>query len=467
MKKVLLTAMALVSSMTLSFAETRTYATFGEPASGGSWDAENQVYSWTLGYSNLMPIFNFSNGELADYTQLWMTTTDYQTGPYRLVFMNGNDVKATIAFYSEGAKIITFAERSEFDGVDLSTINSIRFGGASASGSIGIDPATVFLYSPKTLGGEDPNAIDLTDAMFRQWTAPDETGTDNGKAYGFFEIGTAKDQGSTLIGGGGVSYLEYFDLTDYCQITLKGTGRARLLFNRTEDGGAVVEKLLDLTETGVSLNLTTLDEKPFAHLHAIKNPWGAPLLTITGITLSPKVDADVEVGSFGYATFYNAYSCAIPEGVEAFAGTVSGSSLQLSPISSVIPAKTGVVLKASGNATYRFKPITGIVSSVAANDLEGGTGADAADGDLVLGYVDGQVGFFGFKGTLLENKAYLPASKYAGKSIVNFVFAEEAQTTGIQSLSAPSVDAPAFDLQGRRTSGRGLQVRNGKVILIK
>lgn len=138
---------------------TKVFATFGAPASQGSWNAETQTYSWTAGYSNLMPIFTFANGELAEYTALHLTTSDYVDGPYRVCFMNGTNAVATIAFYSAGEKNLVLSERSETKDLDLSQITSIQFGGASGAGSVKLDPTSVYLVKPFNLKfGDDGKA---------------------------------------------------------------------------------------------------------------------------------------------------------------------------------------------------------------------------------------------------------------------------------------------------------------------
>lgn len=115
---------------------TKLYATYGTPASSGAWDAETSTYSWTQSSNNLMTIFECPNGMLAEYQSLHLTTSDYNSGPYRVCFMNGSTAVATIAFYSAGQKDLVFSERSETKDLDLSQITRISFGGASGNGSI-------------------------------------------------------------------------------------------------------------------------------------------------------------------------------------------------------------------------------------------------------------------------------------------------------------------------------------------
>ena len=131
-------------SMGVANAE-KLFATYGVPANEGNWNAETETYSWTQSYSNLMPIFTFSDGELADYKSIHLTTSDY-TDTYRICFMNGSTLVATIAFYSAGQKDLAFSERNETKDLDLSQITHISFGGNSGSGSIKL--SNVYLEKP-------------------------------------------------------------------------------------------------------------------------------------------------------------------------------------------------------------------------------------------------------------------------------------------------------------------------------
>ena len=122
-------------------------ATFSTPAPNGSWN--NNIYSWTAGNNNLMTIFEFPNGELANYTSIHLTTANLTGEPYRICFMNGSTAKATIAFYSAGQKDINFADRDETKNLDMSTITHISFGGNSNAGSVTLTNA--YLEGPDPL----------------------------------------------------------------------------------------------------------------------------------------------------------------------------------------------------------------------------------------------------------------------------------------------------------------------------
>ena len=138
-------------------------ATLSTPASHGKWDSNNKQYSWDLIYDNLMPIFTGLKGKLnTDYVALKFTTSNYtKDQPYRVCFMQDGNTNpiAEIRFYSEGDENLVFANRDELKDKDLSQVDRILFGGASASGSITLDPASIVLVgqSKITVSPNDPN----------------------------------------------------------------------------------------------------------------------------------------------------------------------------------------------------------------------------------------------------------------------------------------------------------------------
>lgn len=122
-------------------------ATIGTPASNGTWNPSTGTYKWTLAYDNLMPIFRITKGTLkTDYVALKFTTKNYaQDHPYRVCFMDGEALVATVPFYSEGEKTIKISELKVNEGKDLSQVDNIRFGGNTDSGSITLDPNSIVL----------------------------------------------------------------------------------------------------------------------------------------------------------------------------------------------------------------------------------------------------------------------------------------------------------------------------------
>ena len=113
-----------------------------------AWNPSENKYSWEKPWNNLMPIFTGLKGKLnTDYVALKFTTSDYMGQPYRVCFMqDGNTTPiAEIRFYSKGENNFAFAGRDELKDKDLSQVDEILFGGASASGSITLDPKSIVL----------------------------------------------------------------------------------------------------------------------------------------------------------------------------------------------------------------------------------------------------------------------------------------------------------------------------------
>lgn len=107
----------------------------------GHWDGNNK-YSWEAELGNLMQIFTITKGTLnTDYVALKFTTSNYiKDQPYRVCFMDGGELVKTVTFVSAGEMTIKLSTLG-----DLSKVDNIKFGGASAGGSITLDPNTIVL----------------------------------------------------------------------------------------------------------------------------------------------------------------------------------------------------------------------------------------------------------------------------------------------------------------------------------
>ena len=134
---------------------SKVYATFGTPASNATYSGT--TYTWTASSSNLMPVFTFTNGELANYKKLCFTFSDLVNGPVRVNFAygTGSSDNMTIgtdgkdkSFYNAGSKTITMATvTTALAGVNktLADVVSIRFGGSSDNGSCTIQATDFYL----------------------------------------------------------------------------------------------------------------------------------------------------------------------------------------------------------------------------------------------------------------------------------------------------------------------------------
>ena len=125
------------------YAGVDLYATLSKPASHGTWNKENNQYSWDQGWDNLMPIFTITKGTLnTDYVALKFTTSKYRDDrdKYRVCFMNGDALVTTVPFESAGEMTIKLSTLG-----DLSQVDKILFGGNSDKGSITLDPTSIVL----------------------------------------------------------------------------------------------------------------------------------------------------------------------------------------------------------------------------------------------------------------------------------------------------------------------------------
>ncbi len=131
------------------------YATFGTPANNASYDDATETYSWTLGYSNLMPVFTFANGELANYKTLSFTFSDYKVesgsggvriGVYHTTDGGGSTWKQMgDSFYANGTKTIDLEAFAKESGVDLAMVTSICLGGSNGAGSVTLKPSEMYI----------------------------------------------------------------------------------------------------------------------------------------------------------------------------------------------------------------------------------------------------------------------------------------------------------------------------------
>ena len=142
-----------------------------------------------------------------------------------------------------------------------------------------------------------------------------------------------------------------------------------------------------------------------------------------------------------------------------------------------VPAGTGLLLK--GNAgTYKIPHAN--VRSTYVNYLKGNLGdaikIEETDGDKTNYYLSGKDGTFvsvNGSANIGKNKAYLqlPTSVFAGTRSIGISYDDEDGTTSIKNLTPALSEGEGvwYTLQGQRVAkpGKGLYIRNGKVVVIK
>lgn len=115
-------------------------ATFQTPGSNATYNAP--TYTWTGSTSNLMTVFEFNNGELANYKTLTFTFSNLVDGPVRMGYYVGSTfTEFGNGYYSAGTKTVDLTTL----GIDLATVTKIAFGGRSNGGSCDIVASDVIL----------------------------------------------------------------------------------------------------------------------------------------------------------------------------------------------------------------------------------------------------------------------------------------------------------------------------------
>ncbi len=281
----------------------------------------------------------------------------------------------------------------------------------------------------------------------------------------------------------------FMDCTGLTSVTIGNSVRS------IEDGAFYgCSKLLEVycyAETMPSAFRNAFDSTPMAnatlhvpaasiHVYKANTPWSG----FGNIVALPN-EFSLTVSSAGYAVLYLGFNAEIPEGVQAYTGVkVVGNSLKMKRVEGVLPANTGVVIRAE-EGTYTFAESDATPAAIGDNLLYGTVTATQISTDpdyyyFVLSKVDGIVGMYLAEltdGKFLNNAntAYLAIAKKAlgfsddvehlNRGFV-FDFDEE---TGIDELKGENgtENSTVYDLSGRRVqkAQKGIYIQNGKVVV--
>ena len=201
---------------------------------------------------------------------------------------------------------------------------------------------------------------------------------------------------------------------------------------------------------------------------------------------------NLTVSSAGYATLYLDFNAEIPAGVQAYTGVkVVGNRLKMERVEGVLPANTGVIIKAE-EGTYTFAESDATPATIGDNLLYGTVATTQISTDptysyYVLSKVDGIVGMYLAKLTDGKfqnnaNKAYMMLKKgdlgiydegvdtgteQLSRGFV-FDFGEETSIDELKSEGG-KVKSAVYDLSGRRVqkAQKGVYIQNGKVVLVR
>ncbi|GEM_PF-2645898 len=201
----------------------------------------------------------------------------------------------------------------------------------------------------------------------------------------------------------------------------------------------------------------------------------------TGVTIThfttPAGYRPVYIPASGYATFFGASACALPDGVKAYyVSSTTNESATLTELSNNIPANQGVILNGA-KGIYQLYTTTD-AESVDGNKLVGAVTRQPitdASGKYVL-YNNGGTPEFR---TITANtyldafKCYLNAPGVT-PSKLNIVFAEDeepqGETTSIRNMTNTNVNNNVvYNMNGQRVGSdyKGIVIVNGKKIIKK
>ena len=229
----------------------------------------------------------------------------------------------------------------------------------------------------------------------------------------------------------------------------------------TKLGSIVCGTSTELVITGEYEYIGIRSNSGALYVDEIQITWSLPYHTLT-------------VTDAGWATLYLAASARIPSTVEAYiVKAVHSGWVELNQVTGVIPANTGIIVKADAGE-YKFFMGETATADVTGNLLSGSAYNKNIDEEAyVLGNIDG-VGLYKAEmagGVWLNNanKAYLPASAVPNKSAAFYGF-DWNGTTGIEKVEIRNEKSEIYDLTGRRIEAitvPGIYVVNGKKVLVK
>ncbi len=191
-----------------------------------------------------------------------------------------------------------------------------------------------------------------------------------------------------------------------------------------------------------------------------------------------EISHTLTVSDAGYATLYLGFNARMPSVVEAYTvTTVNNGWVSLTQVTGVIPANTGIIVKAAAG-DYKFFMGETATADVTGNLLSGSAYNRNIDEEAyVLGVVDGVVGLYKAEmkgGVWLNNanKAYLPASALTpAQQTAAFYGFDWNGTTGIDQITDNREQSTAiYDLTGRRIeaiTAPGIYIVNGVKKLVR
>ena len=178
-----------------------------------------------------------------------------------------------------------------------------------------------------------------------------------------------------------------------------------------------------------------------------------------------------EVTEVGWTSMYLDYNYTLSIGAVAFyASKAEGNTITLQPIQGVIPANTGVIIKAPKESTLCITKTTETPTTTITDNLFRGVTEDTDNpGDVYVlspETTESNPVFQNYTGAKLgANKAYILKSDLGANASNTLRFVIGGKATGIETVSADdTITTATYNMAGQRVSDdyRGLVIKNGK-----
>ncbi len=198
------------------------------------------------------------------------------------------------------------------------------------------------------------------------------------------------------------------------------------------------------------------------------------------VLLTEPNDNEVAVSELGYATLYLGEPVFIPAEVEAYVvSSVVGEYAQMTQVTGILPANTGVILKNAGEYTFTTAPaadaiaenlLTGTLENAEITKEEGKSYYILANGENGVGLYNPTIGEDATKFNNAANKAYLVVPATEGSAnVASYSFRFGEGTTGVEKVEMRNEKSEIYDLTGRRVENpsNGIYIINGVKVLVK
>lgn len=197
----------------------------------------------------------------------------------------------------------------------------------------------------------------------------------------------------------------------------------------------------------------------------------------------------LSVGELGHSTLYLPFDAVMPtfegeeDGVYVVKQVTSeGDAIHMEKIEGIVPANTGVIVKApQGEYKFTYSETKGTATSMlTGTTVDKNVTADASQEYYILSHEEGEVAFFKTRTSPVEVgdefydlfynnafKAYLPIAQGSAARMLVFRFGTVTGITETENGNVETENSPVFDLSGRRVqkAQKGIFIVNGKKVV--